>query len=103
MRETARHTDDATSNIFILFMAAVLPLYALATYWRPNSGKHILIALSLFFYSYWLPIYLVLILGSIAVNFSIGYWGITARDGARRRLITGLGIAARITRDYCRV
>jgi len=84
------------SNIFILFMAAVLPIYALTTRWRPQSGKPLLIALSLFFYSYWLPIYLVLILASMAMNFAVGRWAIGSLDNGRRKTVVGLGIAANI-------
>lgn len=84
------------SNIFILFMALVLPVYALLTRNDRVNGKHVLILLSLFFYSYWLPIYLVLILGSIGFNFAIGWWSINHEDTKNRRIVTGLGIAANL-------
>jgi alginate O-acetyltransferase complex protein AlgI len=84
------------SNVFILYMAVVLPLYALAVRQFHGSGKAILVVLSLAFYSYWLPIYLVLLLGSIAVNYALGAWLIASRDANMRRLVTGAGIAANL-------
>jgi alginate O-acetyltransferase complex protein AlgI len=84
------------SNIFILFMALMLPVFALATRWNPKSGKPLLIALSLFFYSYWLPIYLLLILGSMAVNYAIGVWAIRPADQRKRKIAVTLGIAANL-------
>jgi len=85
------------SNIFVLFMAAVLPLYAMATRWNPRLGKPLLVALSLFFYSYWLPIYLLLILASMAFNFAIGTWAIRQlSDVHRRRLVITFGIVANL-------
>lgn len=39
---------------------------------RPVAGKVWLIGASLYFYAYWNPIYLPLILGSMAVNFGVG-------------------------------
>ncbi len=39
---------------------------------RPVAGKAWLIGASLYFYAYWNPIYLPLILGSMAVNFGVG-------------------------------
>jgi D-alanyl-lipoteichoic acid acyltransferase DltB (MBOAT superfamily) len=44
-------------------------------------GLGILVAASLFFYGYWNPQYLLLILFSIAVNFTLGSWAI---PGSRR-------------------
>jgi alginate O-acetyltransferase complex protein AlgI len=84
------------SNIFIMFMAVVLPVFAIITRKYPASGKHILIVLSLFFYSYWLPIYLVLILASIGFNFALGSWVLNQTDQRKRKLVTGLGIAANL-------
>lgn len=84
------------SNVFILFMAVVLPIYALAVRRWPESGKYLLIGLSLFFYSYWLPIYLLLLLGSIGVNFALGQAMLASRDLWRRRAIAAAGIAANL-------
>ena len=83
------------SNIFILFMAVVLPVLALANRWNPKSGKPLLIALSLFFYSYWLPVYLILILGSMTFNFAIGAWAI-GTVSRHRKPVVALGIAANL-------
>ena len=85
------------SNIFILFMALVLPVYALIVQRASNSGKLLLIAISLFFYSYWLPIYLVLLLGSIGSNFMLGRYLLGMEDGRGRKWLTGLGIAGNLS------
>jgi len=84
------------SNIFILFMAGVLPLFALLANRNAATGKYLLIALSLFFYSYWLPIYLLLILGSIGFNFTVGAMVLRETADRRRKVLTIFGLAANV-------
>ena len=52
-------------------MAVTLPLYLLLSKYNNKMGKFVLIFISLFFYSYWLPIYLPILLISIIFNFLI--------------------------------
>ena len=56
-----------------VFLPVVLLVYGgLSRLSQPHYKKVWLIAASLFFYGYWKPIYLVLIVGSMLVNFAIG-------------------------------
>ena len=60
---------------FLLFF---LPITVLFYYWlnkhlSPLAAKIWLVATSLFFYAYWNPIYLVILLTSIVFNYSIGF------------------------------
>jgi D-alanyl-lipoteichoic acid acyltransferase DltB (MBOAT superfamily) len=56
-------------------------------------GLGILVAASLFFYGYWNPQYLVLILFSIAVNFALGSWAIPVSRRFRTAfLVLGVSI-----------
>ncbi|WP_300794677.1 hypothetical protein [Helicobacter sp. UBA3407] len=60
-----------------VFLFAFLPLmllgfYVLRFYQQDFLAKVFLILGSLFFYGFWNPSYLVLLLGSIGVNFLIG-------------------------------
>lgn len=50
-------------------MAITLPIFILSTHINQKIGKKTLIIISLFFYSYWLPIYLPILLFSIVFNF----------------------------------
>jgi D-alanyl-lipoteichoic acid acyltransferase DltB (MBOAT superfamily) len=80
------------SDIFILFMAVLLPLYALCvSRWR-EGGKTILILASLFFYSYWLPTYVFLLLASIAGNFLLGRALIRETRPLQRRTLLSFGL-----------
>lgn len=84
------------SDVFILFMAVFLPLYVLTVRQWPGSGKHLLIAASLFFYSYWLPVYLLLLMGSIVANFSLAKKLIEIEDPQKRRRFLSLGLAGNL-------
>jgi len=52
-------------------MAVTVPFYILLVKYRHDTGKFALIFISLFFYSYWLPIYLPILLISVVFNFLI--------------------------------
>lgn len=60
------------SQEFLLFLSVVLTLYAIATARSAAAGRSLLIAASLFFYGYWKPSYLVILVVSICANFVIG-------------------------------
>lgn len=59
------------SNLFIICMAVVLPIYMLMVGRFGANGRILLILLSLAFYAYWLPAYLILLVGSIVVNYGL--------------------------------
>lgn len=61
------------------YMLAFLPLtfiiyFVLNKYKLTDLSKKWLIASSLFFYAWWNPVYIFLLLGSVLFNFSIGTW-----------------------------
>ena len=72
------------------FLPAVALSYAAARRHSPRAGILVLAAASLFFYGAWRPIYLLLLLASVAANFSLGLW---MEDPRRQRAIGMLGVA----------
>ena len=54
------------------FLPAVVLAFAAARRHSPRAGILVLTGASLFFYGAWRPIYLLLLIASIAVNFSLG-------------------------------
>src|ERR1700744_2641303 len=72
------------------FLPAVVLAFAAARRHSPRAGILVLAAASLFFYGAWKPIYLLLLLASIAANFSLG---LLMESPARRRAIGMLGVA----------
>ncbi len=58
--------------IFLFFPLCVLGYFLLARYFSLESALGFLVLASLFFYAYWKPIYLLLILFSIAFNYVVG-------------------------------
>ena len=75
------------------YILLFLPITLLVYFWLCSS-KHArlaspwLVVASLFFYSYWNPVYLPLIVGSISVNFFLGNWLI--RSARRPVLVAGI-------------
>jgi alginate O-acetyltransferase complex protein AlgI len=68
--------------IFLFFPLCVMGYFVCARYFSLEAALGFLVLGSLFFYAYWKPIYLVLLLFSIGFNFSIGrvlsqenHWG----------------------------
>jgi alginate O-acetyltransferase complex protein AlgI len=71
------------------FLPATLLAFAAARRHSPRAGIMVLVAASLFFYGAWRPVYLLLFLVSIAVNFCLGL----RMEDPRRRQATGtLGV-----------
>ena len=66
------------------FLPAVALAFAAARRHSPRAGILVLAAASLFFYGAWRPIYLLLLLASIAANFSLG---LLMEDPLRRRTV----------------
>jgi len=71
------------------FLPATLLAFAAARLHSPRAGILVLAGASLFFYGAWKPIYLVLFLGSIALNFSLG---LLMADPNRRRFVGIFGV-----------
>ncbi len=84
------------SQEFLLFLGLLLGLYALVTRRRPEAGRALLIAASLFFYGYWRPSYLLILVGSICANYVVGQ-RIRRRAGSLGgALWTALGVAGNL-------
>jgi alginate O-acetyltransferase complex protein AlgI len=71
------------------FLPATVLAFAAARLHSPRAGIMVLAAASLVFYGAWRPIYLLLLLASIAVNFSLG---LRMEDPLRRRAIGTFGV-----------
>src|SRR6202166_1067289 len=72
------------------FLPAVALAFAAARRHSPRAGIMVLAGASLFFYGAWRPIYLLLLVASVAVNFTLGLW---MEDPLRRRVIRASGVA----------
>jgi alginate O-acetyltransferase complex protein AlgI len=72
------------------FLPAVALAFAAARRHSPRAGIMVLVAASLFFYGAWKPIYLLLFVASVAVNFSLG---LRMEDPAKRRATGAFGVA----------
>ena len=72
------------------FFPAVVLAFAAARRHSPRAGIMVLVGASLFFYGAWRPVYLLLLIASVAVNFSLG---LLMEDRLRRRAIGLFGVA----------
>lgn len=72
------------------FLPAVALAFAAARRHSPRAGILVLACASLFFYGAWRPVYLLLLVGSIAANFSLG---LLMEDPLRRRIVGLSGVA----------
>jgi D-alanyl-lipoteichoic acid acyltransferase DltB (MBOAT superfamily) len=75
------------------FLPAVALAFAVARRYSPRCGIWVLAFASLIFYGAWKPVYLVLLLASIGVNF---WLGLKMEDPLRRRSFGTLGVAANL-------
>jgi alginate O-acetyltransferase complex protein AlgI len=72
------------------FLPATLLAFAAARRHSPRAGIMVLLGASLFFYGAWRPVYLLLLLASITVNFCLG---LRMEDPLRRRATGIFGVA----------
>jgi alginate O-acetyltransferase complex protein AlgI len=72
------------------FLPATVLAFAAARLHSPRAGILVLAGASLFFYGAWRPAYLLLLIASVAVNFSLG---LRMEDPLRRRAIGSFGVA----------
>src|SRR6478752_10242525 len=72
------------------FLPATVLAFAAARRHSPRAGILVLAAASLIFYGAWRPIYLLLLIASVAVNFSLA---LGMEDPLRRRAIGMFGVA----------
>ncbi|CAN5204089.1 MBOAT family protein [soil metagenome] len=71
------------------FLPAVLLAFAAARRHSPRAGILVLLGASLFFYGAWRPIYLILFLASVGLNFSLG---LLMADPRRRQRVGVIGV-----------
>lgn len=76
------------------FLPAVLLAFAAARRHSARAGILVLLGASLFFYGAWKPIYLLLFLASVGMNFGLG---LLMADHRRRRAVGLLGVAINLT------
>lgn len=80
------------------FIFLYLPIVAVGFFWIANSGQRLaalwLALASLFFYAWWNPQYVLLLVGSIIFNYAMGYrighMGSHVRPGAKHWLIAAI-------------
>lgn len=80
----------STYTFLFQFLPAVLLAFVAARRHSPRAGILVLAGASLFFYGAWRPVYLLLLLASIAANFALG---LLMDKPDRRRAIGMLGVA----------
>jgi D-alanyl-lipoteichoic acid acyltransferase DltB (MBOAT superfamily) len=83
--------------IFLFLPITVLVYFSLNRARLTTGGKAWLVLASLFFYGYWNPSYLLLIIGSVLVNYSIGrslqrYQRQTGPRGPSRKALLAVGV-----------
>jgi len=72
------------------FLPAVVLAFAAARLHSPRAGILVLVCASLVFYGAWRPVYLLLLIASIAVNFRLG---LLMEHPYRRRAVGTIGVA----------
>jgi alginate O-acetyltransferase complex protein AlgI len=85
---------NSPEYVFLFLPIAVLVYFLLAS---KNNGYRSfwLVAVSLFYYGYWNPVYLWMIIGSILFNFAI-VRQLGGTDNLRKTIILSLGIVANL-------
>jgi D-alanyl-lipoteichoic acid acyltransferase DltB (MBOAT superfamily) len=84
------------SQAFLAFLAVVVGVYWLLGLRHERAGKAWLIAASLFFYGYWVPVYLLLLVASIIVNFAVVQGMLANADARRRAWLLTIGLALNV-------
>ena len=72
------------------FLPAVVLAFAAARLHSPRAGILVLVCASLLFYGAWRPVYLLLLIASIAANFCLG---LLMEHPYRRRVVGMIGVA----------
>jgi alginate O-acetyltransferase complex protein AlgI len=76
------------------FLPATVLAFAAARRHSPRAGVMVLAGASLFFYGAWRPVYLLLLIASVAVNFALG---LRMQDPLARRAIGTFGVALNLS------
>ena len=83
------------------FIFVFLPLTLLGFHWIGKQGHHRaciawLVGASLFFYSWWNPAYLVLILSSVLLNYGVGVSLASTPSNLNKKLVLIFGVTANL-------
>jgi len=84
--------------LFLFLPVTLLGFFAVARYSRPLAGLWLFSA-SLFFYGWWNPAFVGLLLASVVFNYAVGRVLVREQSpdrGARRRLVLAIGVAANL-------
>jgi D-alanyl-lipoteichoic acid acyltransferase DltB (MBOAT superfamily) len=79
-------------EFIFLFLPITWCVFVLALRYGNRAAAFWLLLASLFFYGYWSPRHVVLLLLSIAFNYAIGRLLTRSRDAGRKRLLLTLGV-----------
>ena len=79
--------------VFAFLPAVVLGFFLIAAVKQRRMALLWLVAASLFFYGWWNPVYLILLLGSVSVNYAVG----RALMARRSKLLLVSGLAANLS------
>ena len=85
---------NLSDPVFLVFLAALVPLYTLLARWRGKIPVTFLSLAGLFFYATWNPLFLVPLLATVAIDYTVGRaLGRAERVGTRRGLLAlSLGV-----------
>ena len=80
---------NLSDPVFLVFLAALVPLYSLLARWKGKVPAGFLALAGLFFYATWSPLYLLPLLATAATDYAVGRaLGRAEGMGARRCLLT---------------
>jgi alginate O-acetyltransferase complex protein AlgI len=77
-------------------LLAFLAIYGIVTRWRESAGRELIILASLVFYGFWIPAYLILIIGSIVCNFAMAQFMRSTTRPKTRRVAVVLAVSANL-------
>jgi D-alanyl-lipoteichoic acid acyltransferase DltB (MBOAT superfamily) len=89
---------NSYSFLFLFLPVTIVGFFAVARYSRPLAGLWLFSA-SLFFYGWWNPAYVGLLLASVVFNYAVGRVLVRERSHdrrGRRRLVLAVGVAANL-------
>jgi len=82
--------------IFVFLPAVLLGFYMIGSFGNHRVAISWLVGASLFFYGWWNPAYLGLMLGSILFNYAMGAVLVGGKDGPHARLMLAVGVACNL-------
>jgi alginate O-acetyltransferase complex protein AlgI len=90
-------------EFIFLFLPVVLSVFLLLTRtldrgkWQRRTVLGWLLLASLFFYGWWNPAYLPVLLSSVLINFGLSQWMAALPDGGQRKAVLTLGIVGNVS------